>query len=153
VPDANLLLVYAIGRYSPQAVARFKRTQAYSEKDFALLVSLFGYFPHIVTTPNILTEVCNLAAPLNRQVKNSLFQAFRMYILDLDEKYISSKEGGTDEMFNRFGLTDSVIRKLAGQGYLILTQDLPLYLELERQRIPVINFNHVRGMAWRGSPQ
>ncbi len=47
-------------------------------------------------------------------------------------------------MFSKFGLTDSAIIELVKEKYLVLTDDAILFQYLEKNRIDVINFTHLR---------
>ncbi len=40
---------------------------------------------------------------------------------------------------------------LAGRGTGILPDDLPLYVQLSQQGRPVLNFTHLRALAWDGN--
>ena len=57
--DANLLLVYVIGKTDRKLLGRHHHTKQY-EEDFELLEMVVDNFRTIMTTPNILTEVSNL---------------------------------------------------------------------------------------------
>lgn len=59
--DANLLLLLFIGSVNKAFITKFKRTKAYIPEDYELLTRFLGLFSSIVTLPNILTEVGNLA--------------------------------------------------------------------------------------------
>ena len=146
--DSNLLLLYFIGRYDRKLVSMFKRTNAYAVEEFELLARLLALFRVLVTTPNILTEVSNLAGQLPDRVQPSYFQTFRDQLVVLDEQYVSSASACRTRFFERFGLTDSVIAEAARNGLLVLTADLALALLLEQLGIDLINFNHIRHLAW-----
>jgi len=53
-----------------------------------------------------------------------------------------------DGQVNKFGLTDSGIVHLVKDQYLVLTDDLNLVRYLQNQGVDVINFNHIRPLAW-----
>ena len=53
---------------------------------------------------------------------------------------------GRDE-FVKLGLTDAGIMHLAKGAFLVLTDDVKLYLFLGHAGIDVLNFNHLRGSA------
>ncbi len=60
IVDANLLLVYIVGLHNPRRLSGFKRTSNFNEASYGFLSEIIGQFKAIITTPNILTEVCNL---------------------------------------------------------------------------------------------
>ncbi len=143
--DANLLLVYFVGKYNPQQIQRFKRTRTYTVDDYTLLVRLFDYLSPLITTPNILTEVSNLSSQLPEPIRSSYFREFKKQILILEEDYRPSNDACRNPYFHRLGLTDSVIMDIARNEHLVLTDDLVLSNLLQKLRIDVINFNHIRG--------
>ena len=150
--DTNLLILYLVGRFNPQRISSFKRTQSYTLEDFLALKSLVSHFNSILTTPNILTEVSNLSFKLNEQFQFQLFPSFHKLIASLNEEYVNSIAASEQESFNRFGLTDSIIVELAKRDCLILTDDFPLFGYLQSHRIDAINFNHIRSERWLFDP-
>ncbi|MDQ3259015.1 MAG: hypothetical protein M3R15_34990 [Acidobacteriota bacterium] len=146
--DTNLLLLYFVGRYDPDRISRFKRTQSFSEDDFLLLASILAFFNKIVVTPNILTEVNSLSNQLPDDIKASYYSEFAQCLDVLEEHYISSSELARTNHFLRFGLTDAGIVSLVQGSYLVLTDDLKLASYLQRLDIDVINFNNIRSLNW-----
>jgi hypothetical protein len=52
--------------------------------------------------------------------------------------------------FSLLGLADTVSLEITrNSGGLILTDDLPFYRYLEQNRLPALNFNHIRTQAWK----
>jgi hypothetical protein len=141
--DANLLLLYFVGSTNKQRIPEFKRTQSYAIEDFELLAAFVERFAKVVTTPNVLTEVSNLAT-----LHGSELQRFRLVLQTaaevMEEHYIESRHAASDPHFERLGITDAGISILSGRGPLVLTDDLPLYVTLCERRIDAINFNHIR---------
>jgi len=146
--DTNLLLLYFVGRYDPNRISRFKRTQSFSEDDFLLLASILAFFNKVVVTPNILTEVNSLSNQLPDNIKSSYYSEFAQCLDVLEEHYVSSSELGRTDHFLRFGLTDAGIVKLVQGRYLVLTDDLRLASYLQHLDIDVINFNNIRLLNW-----
>ncbi len=142
--DTNLLLLYFVGSFRKDLIARFKRTEVFTVEDFDLLVRLLGLFTKVVTTPNILTETSNLAGQLRSDLKEGLFGVFAAGINILEECHIPSAEAAKSQEFVRFGLTDAVMANLARENYLILTAEYRLSQYLQSLGIDVINFNHLR---------
>jgi hypothetical protein len=143
--DSNLLLLYFVGQHDPTQIGGFKRTRAYTVDDYVLLRHLLGLVSPIVTTPNISTEVSNLSGQMPEVLKRGYFDRFRSEVHVLAETYMPSAQASESPYLARLGLTDSVIADISKDKYLVLTDDFPLSNLLQKLRIDVINFNHVRG--------
>lgn len=143
--DANLLLVYVTGLCDPD-VDRFKRTTAFSKKDFALIAGLLRFFDRRVTTPNIVTEVSNLLNHVPRHHQETAVRALGEFVVSADEIYIPSRQATEDQAHARLGVSD--VATIASTHHapepLVLTTDLDLHLELSRRGRASINYNHVR---------
>ncbi len=146
--DTNLLLLYFIGAYDPERISRFERTMAFTIDEFLLLAMFLGLFEKIITTPNILTEVSNLSGQLPENLRAFFWEDFAGRMLDLQESYTPSTTISASPHFTKFGLTDSGIVGLVKDKYLVLTDDLKLAAYLQNLDIDVINFNHIRAIAW-----
>ena len=142
--DANLLLVYLVGKTYPNRLSDFKHTKQYRD-DFPLIEQVVDYFPRIYTTPNVLTEVSNLG----KQVGGEFFNTLRKVILFLDEHYCASKDASANAQFKTLGLTDAGLCSVAAK-YLVITADLDLYLSLRAIKMDAVNLNHLRPLAWNG---
>lgn len=146
--DSNLLLLLWIGSFDRSLITRFKRTQKYTEPDFDLLVSLLTSVRLLVTTPNILTEVSNLAGQLPEHIAEDFRFEMKLVIQRFDEQHYPGKLAVAENCFISLGLTDSTLTLLARNKTLILTDDLPLYAQLSSAKLPVINFTHIRSAAY-----
>jgi rRNA-processing protein FCF1 len=146
--DTNLLLLYFIGGYDPDRIPKFKRTMAFTVAEFRLLSRFLDVFDKLVTTPNVLTEVSNLSGQLAEDLRTTFYSDFANRIPLLEEHYVPSVDAKSWAHFNKFGLTDSGIVNLVKDKYLVLTDDLNLVGYLQNQGIDVINFNHIRSLAW-----
>ncbi len=144
--DTNLLLLLIVGLTNEESITRFKRTNKYTIDDYRMLQVLLKSFKTLWTTPNILTEVSNLAGNIEDWGKDQLFQILSKFILSHDEKYQPSKSVAGTYEFVRFGLTDSILLQVVTEGLLLITDDFPLAQYATKARIDVINFNHLRGM-------
>ncbi|MGB8701424.1 MAG: hypothetical protein WCD18_18575 [Thermosynechococcaceae cyanobacterium] len=147
IVDANLLLVYIIGDINPNRLSKFTRTSQFDAQSHELLVELIGNFNPIITTPNILTEVCNLLGNLQEPERSQCLSLVK-YLTENKaiflEFYIESKIAANEICFTRLELTDSVISHLAKKdNYLVLTIDLKLHLHLLSEGIDSINFNNL----------
>ena len=146
--DSNLLLVYCVGVYDLDRIARFKRTAAFTTEDFELLAQFFSFFKKIVTTPNILTEVNSFSNQLSEEIKAAYYPELARQITLLEEHYLPSAEVSALASFHRLGLTDLGIAKLVRDRYLVLSDDLRLVIHLQRIGVDAINFNHIRSFSW-----
>jgi rRNA-processing protein FCF1 len=146
--DTNILLLYFVGRFAPRMISQFKRTRAFDVQDYHLLARLLTGFRRIVTTPNVLSEVNGLSAQIREPLRTKYFGQFAREITALDEHYVPSAEAACVEHFTKLGLTDAAILALARSNYLVLTDDVTLYLLLESAGIDVLNFNHLRPLGW-----
>ncbi len=105
--DTNLLFVYVIGKCGPEQLATSKRAQAYTQSDFESLETMIesGCFTKIYTTPNVLTEVSNLAP----RGDYHFFEVLTAVTDLLEEKYYPSSVPAHHDLFWRLGLTDSCL--------------------------------------------
>jgi hypothetical protein len=140
--DTNLLLPLWIGSYQRALLTKFKRTRKYSQS-YDLLAALIKPVSRLLITPHVVTEVSNLAGQLGEGLCQSFRQQVARIIPQCCEHSVASAKLVSDSLFPRLGLTDVALTELAGQNVLVLTDDLPLYLELMKQKHPVINFTHV----------
>jgi rRNA-processing protein FCF1 len=146
--DTNILLLYYLGNYNPNKITEFKRTSSYTREDFFVLKKLLSFFEVRLTTPNILTEISNLSKGIPDKFKKNYYEILKKDIDLVEEKYLPSKELSRIEYFEKIGLTDSSIIKIAQQEYLILTDDFPLYNRLLNMKLDVINCTHIRTIDW-----
>ncbi len=147
--DTNLLLLLFIGSFDPCLITKFKRTNIFVEEDFNILQKILKSFENIITTPNILTETCNLSGQLPGPIKKGYFDLFARGINILGEHYIPSSDISKMLEFKKFGLTDAVIINFVRDKYLVITVDFPLSQYLQKKGIDAINFNHIRPYFWK----
>jgi hypothetical protein len=144
--DANLLLLYVIGKSDPRIITGFSRTQKYTVEDFEILRRLLeDFFSTVATTPNILTEVSNLVTKLSEKERPAFFDRMKDSVAIIDETYCTSRVAVTDRNYRSLGLTDAVILSVSRE-LLVLTDDLPLYQVLSSRGHDVLNFTHIRAV-------
>jgi len=151
--DTNLLLLLVVGLWSPRRIARFKRTNVFTENDFLILRSYASEFEHVITTPHIATETSNLLGQLPARDSREARILFRDVLnSDLDhrmtELFRSASQLSSHEMFPRFGLADTSLRFLSNESFLVLTDDLPLFHYLGQKGLDVLNYNYLRTEGW-----
>jgi hypothetical protein len=89
--DANLLLLLVVGATDRSYIKRHKRLKAYTESDFDALQEIIQTMTGIVVTPNILTEVSNLAKQIAEPARAEIALTFRALVHGLEENYVPSK--------------------------------------------------------------
>lgn len=146
--DSSLLIVLLIGRHNRLALTRFPHSKQYQPHEYDILDRFVRLFSRVITTPHILTEVSNLAGRLPEgnlsRFRHLLAQEVEVY----EEQQCEARRAVRSDQFFRLGLTDAAIVHLAGDGLLVLTDDLPLAGALQKAGIDVVNFNHLRPLAW-----
>jgi hypothetical protein len=146
--DSNLLVLYTIGTVNRDRIETFKRTTRYSANDYALLVEFLGRFRVLFTVAHIMAEVSNLtdlSGPERLLARNVLAKT----IGTMQEPHVSSLQAASGKPFEELGLVDSAILVVArDQGCTVLTDDIALYLALEAEGLPVVNFTHLREQRW-----
>ncbi len=141
--DTNLMVLLVVGTASPNYIKRHKRLQAYTEKDYRMLVNILPTEPRrVLVTPNTITETSNLAGQIAEPARKRVFETMRALLGDMDEVYVASRRAADHVSFVRLGITDAALLHSSLNGTLLITADLDLYLEAARQGRPVINFNH-----------
>ncbi|WP_052315979.1 hypothetical protein [Desulfomonile tiedjei] len=85
--DTNLLLLYFIGEFDIAQIGRFKRVKQFTTKDFDLIKKLLTFFKQRITTPNIMTEVSNLAGQLPGASNSDFRKQLGEQIAILTEEY------------------------------------------------------------------
>lgn len=148
--DTNLLILLAVGSFETRLIERHKRTRQFTVEDYGLLRRFLTRFRTVVSTPNVLTEASNLVDQSGGTSRESLQALLASLIKVLDERYVPSRDGCAVEEFQRLGLADSAILHLAKSrgDLLVLTDDLHLYLALQRRGLEAVNFNHLREQSW-----
>jgi rRNA-processing protein FCF1 len=146
--DTNLLLLLFIGRVSTEFIQQYKRTATYTPADYQMLLRLLDQFETVVVTPNVLTEVSNLANGLHDDRLLDFFNVFKESLSILSEEFVASATAASQPGFEIYGLADMGIGLVAKSKYLVLTDDLRFADFAGRNGVDVINFNHLRHAAW-----
>lgn len=148
--DTNVLLLFLVGSLDPGLIAKHKRVNQFTIEDFQFLDGFLRRFGAILTTPNVLTEVTNLAMQIGGAAKQRL-PALLAALLQkgaFEEHVAASNEASRIAEFRRLGLTDAGILLLTRKEWTVLTDDLPLYLALQVRGLDAINFHHLRERMW-----
>ena len=91
-----------------------------------------------------MTEVNSFSNQLPERLKQSYYVKMKEQVVKFEEYYTKSAKICELDYFPKFGLTDSGIIELVKNKYLVLTDDFRLANYLEKVKIDVINFNHLR---------
>lgn len=143
--DTNIMLLFFVGTLNRERIAKFKRTQQFTPRDYDLLISTLLGFQTIVTTPNIVTEVSSLINQLGEPERSGCYRIFAERVASLEEVFLPSRDIASLEWpFVKYGLTDYGIAKISQNKYLVLTDDLRFTYYLNSQGIDTVNFNNLR---------
>ena len=142
--DANLLLMFLVGSVDASQVGTAKRTKEYSPADYRLLERLVSSAQQLVVTPNILTEVSNLARKIDEPMRGHIVDQLALFTVTHEERYVKSAEAVRHRHFQRLGLADAATLLSAEPTLAIITDDAALYDALARTGMPVENFTHLR---------
>jgi hypothetical protein len=147
--DSNLLVLFIIGRTSPELIERHRRLQAYSVSDFDLLIEFIAPMSQLIVTPNTLTETSNLLKHIAEPARAQIAATFRDFVRTADERYVESARAVDQSEFPRLWLTDAVVLTELHSHKVLLTADLNLYLAALRRGETAVNFNHLREASLR----
>lgn len=147
--DTNLLVLYIVGLVDRAQICRFKRCQNFSEEDFDLVLKLIALLgPLLYTTPHILSQTSDLT-DLSGSYRDAALENLRLLTSSASEQYDPAKNLTAGGIFGRFGLADAAVEAVCQRNVLIITDDLPLYVELATRRLEALNFNYLRPLNWR----
>lgn len=143
--DTGPLLLWIVGLFDKQQIERFPRLEKHSIDHFVMLNNIINDFPKIVTTPCVLTEVCDYIRQFSSPKREEVLTNCFVPSIDkmMQEEYVASSTLGKMSHFRILGLTDSSIINAAKGKYIILTEDLPLWEYLRKNKIAAVNFTHL----------
>ncbi len=121
--DTNLLILLLVGSVGRSQIAKHRRTRNFVPEDYDRLIDLIGPLP-VFVTPNTLTETSNL---LNGCQSSHLMGKLNIFIQQVDEMYVPSKDAANSRKFNSLGLTDAVLLELISEQRPLITVDFDLY--------------------------
>lgn len=145
--DANLLILLIAGRTDPHIIDRHKRLKAYSARDYDILCEVIWRRGGIVySLPNTLSEASNLVSQYGEPDRTELMRTLAQLIQESNEVIVLSTEAVAHPAYTRLGLADAAALQIVRSGLPVLTADVSLYHEAERQ-LPNrnVNFNDIRG--------
>lgn len=146
--DTNLLLPYLIQQLGIDT-EKFERTKDFTQEDGQLLNTLVKKFGGLCSTPHVLTEVSNLAGKLRDDQMMNFRILLARYIEIIKELSIPSHELIHSPTYLKFGITDAALFTICQrEGIVLVTLDFPLANYAEKNKLEVINFNHLRPKHW-----
>ncbi len=145
--DTNLLVLWTVGAVNRNRIETFKRTSQYTKVDYELLLRVRARFKTLYTVAHVLAEVSNLTdlpGPERQQARSILKKTISL----LSESEMPSVRAAEDALYPKLGLVDAAIGAVArAHNCTVLTDDLDLYLLLNREKVKVINFTYERAFA------
>lgn len=142
--DTNLLVLLVVGTLDRRLIPRHKRTRKFTPEDFDTLIDEIERYRRIVVTPNVVTETSNLLKQTNETTAHRLLERLRQLLSSLSERFVTSIEAAAAPSFARLGIADAATLHKPPAGSVLLTDDLPLYLEASRLGRTAVNFTHLQ---------
>ncbi|GHU07995.1 hypothetical protein FACS1894151_03190 [Spirochaetia bacterium] len=121
--DTNVFILFLAGQINQNRIPQYCRNSRYSRSDYYFLVDMIKKFDHIVTSPNILTEVDNILNRLNGLDKAVYIALAGNIYTHSIEKYLHSKQVAQEWYFESLGLTDSAVLIMARSCDLLISAD------------------------------
>ena len=141
--DANLLVLFVVGRTGRQLIAKHRRLREFSLEDYDRLVKMIRMVDQVVVTPNTLTETSNLLAQHRNPERSRFFDVLRFLIENSEEITVASVDVSRSRAFRRLGLTDAAVLEVISADTPLLTVDLDLYVAaLSKDSNAAVNFWH-----------
>lgn len=140
--DCNVLLLLIIGSVDKKHISKFKRTVMFTEKDYELLTKLICN-SQILLTPNVVTEASNLLESYTFDNQKIGLQFLKNICKNIPESYEQSIKLVENEIFLKYGLSDSSVFNLCKVGAIAITADFNLYISIISSSLKAINFNHL----------
>ena len=148
--DAGILLLYFVGAVDKTLIPTVRRLERHGlfADDYDTLCRVLELFKRHVTTPNALTEVCNLADDVKGERGRAVLTKMREGLELLDERLVPSAEAAGHEAFLTLGLSDAALLTVASEKLLLLTLDFPLAGYCRKIGGHSLTFDNVRALAW-----
>ncbi len=141
--DANLLVLFVVGRTGRKLIAKHRRLREFSVDDYNRLVKIIRMVGQVVVTPNTLTETSNLLAQHHEPERSRFFDVLRFLIENSEEITVASVDASRSRAFRRLGLTDAAVLEVVSADTPLLTVDLDLYIAaLSKDSNAAVNFWH-----------
>lgn len=144
VLDTSLLLLLIVGTLDRQLITKHKRTRKFTPDDYELLLRFLSRYASIVVTPNVVTETSNLLRQTTEDTARRLLAVLARLLPRFAERFVASTDATAVPGFLFLGITDAAILHSPPHDSVLLTDDLPLFLQASRLGQTVVNFTHLR---------
>lgn len=144
VLDTNLLLLLIVGTLDRQLIAKHKRTRKFTPDDYDLLLRFLSRYASIAVTPNVVTETSNLLRQTTEDTARRLLTVLARLLPRCAERFVASTDATAVPGFLFLGITDAAILYSPPHDSVLLTDDLPLFLQASRLGQTVVNFTYLR---------
>ena len=147
--DTNVLLLLLVGLYDERFIEAFKRTRKYDRPTFRLVWQFANAALAILVTPQILAEVSNLSLQMPAGRLRDYFACAVGPLWQMSEEHVPKDKLLAVPALHKLGFTDaSILEACRTRGCAVLTDDLPLYGILCKNKHPAFNLNHLRGQLY-----
>lgn len=141
------MVLFLCGTVRPDLVGTGK-TSNHTLTMFRKLVDEISKQENHISLPNILTEASNHLGAGDQQAVPNAAHALSIYILNLNEIYMPSKEVIKISEYFNVGLADAAIiacvPRLLKEKVRVFTQDWELYGRLSEYKVDCVNIMHWR---------
>jgi hypothetical protein len=144
VLDTNLLVLWVVGSLDRRLISTHKRTRKFTPQDFATLAGFLSSYPRIIVTPNVVTETSNLLRQTDDATGRRLLGLLKQVLARLEERFVPSTDAASVPGFLFLGVADSATLHRPPPDSVLLTDDLPLYLQASRLGHSAVNFTHLQ---------
>lgn len=145
--DTNVLLLLLIGTVSEEQIERCSRLRGYSTGEFELLEFLLRDHRGFAITPHIATETWNLGEnALNGAHQASFKKLFVEFLESARETWIPAERLVGESYFLHLGIADSGAARIRRRRPVVITDDVLLTVQLEKQGSKVVNFTRLRAL-------
>ncbi len=121
--DSNILILFLVGHITPNKISSHNATSIYTLEHFEFLLDKVRKFDHILTCPNIVTEVDNVLNNFKGENRNTFLDLTKTIYKNSIEKYISTKSILDLWQYDKLGITDTAILSMANECDLLISGD------------------------------
>ena len=144
VIDANLLVLFIVGRTGRQLIGKHRRLREFSTDDYDRLIRVINGVERVIVTPNTLTEASNLLFQHQDPERSQFLEMLRSVVENSEEITVASVDARNSGAFRRLGLTDAVLLEVISAEAPLITVDLNLFVAASTQQPnAAVNFRHL----------
>lgn len=143
--DTNLYVLLLVGSAAPRQIARHKRLSAFDVKDFNRLVELTERTRELVTIPQAIAEVANLAVQgIVDPLRTEILIRLKTFVGEAHEVAVPSRTAVGQKEYTRLGVTDSAWLAAIVPDTVFVTTDESLFVAATQRNIDAVLFSRVR---------